>query len=201
MANQGVNRGRRRFLVAATSVVGGAGVAAVAAPMLASLQPSARAQAAGAPVEVALGEIEPGQRISVEWRGQPIWVVRRTDEMIEGLSKITDRLRDPHSEVEEQQPPYAQNEHRSIDPEFLVVIGICTHLGCSPSYRPEIGDPEMGAAWQGGWLCGCHGSRFDMAGRVYSNMPAATNLVIPPYKYLTDDVILVGEDDEEGGTV
>jgi len=199
MANQGVNRGRRRFLVAATSVVGGAGVVAAVTPFLASLQPSARAQAAGAPVEVDISQIEPGQRISVEWRGQPIWVVRRTDEMLEGLSKITDRLRDPESEAE-QQPEYAQNEHRSIDPEILVVIGICTHLGCSPSYRPEIGDPGMGADWQGGWLCGCHGSRFDMAGRVYRNMPAALNLEIPPHHYITDDLLLVGEH-EDGGTV
>lgn len=196
MADQGVNRGRRRFLVAATSVVGGAGVAAVAAPFLASLQPSARAQAAGAPVEFDVSAIEPGQRVSVEWRGQPIWVVRRTDEMIAGLSEIRDRLRDPDSEVESQQPEYARNEHRSREEEFLVVIGICTHLGCSPSYRPEIGDPEMGSDWQGGWLCGCHGSRFDLAGRVYRNMPAATNLVIPRHMYRTDTVLVIGEDED-----
>ncbi|WP_026279051.1 MULTISPECIES: ubiquinol-cytochrome c reductase iron-sulfur subunit [Thioalkalivibrio] len=200
MANQGVNRGRRRFLVAATTVVGGAGVAAVATPFLASLQPSARAQAAGAPVEFDVSEVEPGQRVSIEWRGQPVWIVRRTDEMLEGLSKVTDRLRDPDSENEAQQPEYAQNEHRSIKPEVLVVIGICTHLGCSPSFRPEIGDPDMGSDWQGGWLCGCHGSRFDMAGRVYRNMPAVDNLEIPPHHYITDDLLLVGED-EDGGTV
>ena len=196
MANQGVNRGRRRFLVAATSVVGGAGVAAVATPFLASLQPSARAQAAGAPVEFDVSAVEPGQRVSVEWRGQPIWVVRRTDEMIAGLSEVTDRLRDPESEVESQQPAYAQNEYRSRDPEVLVVIGICTHLGCSPTYRPEIGDPEMGADWQGGWLCGCHGSRFDLAGRVYRNMPAATNLVVPRHMYRTDTLLVIGEDED-----
>lgn len=200
MANQGVNRGRRRFLVAATTVVGGAGVAAVATPFLASLQPSARAQAAGAPVEFDVSAVEPGQRVSIEWRGQPIWIVRRTDEMLEGLTKVTDRLRDPDSENEAQQPEYAQNEHRSIKPEVLVVIGICTHLGCSPTFRPEIGDPDMGSDWQGGWLCGCHGSRFDMAGRVYRNMPAVDNLEIPPHHYITDDLLLVGED-EDGGTV
>lgn len=200
MANQGVNRGRRRFLVAATTVVGGAGVAAVATPFLASLQPSARAQAAGAPVEFDASEVEPGQRVSIEWRGQPIWIVRRTEEMLEGLTKVTDRLRDPDSENEDQQPEYAQNEHRSIKPELLVVIGICTHLGCSPTFRPEIGDPGMGSDWQGGWLCGCHGSRFDMAGRVYRNMPAVDNLEIPPHHYITDDLLLVGED-EDGGTV
>ncbi|WP_026304770.1 ubiquinol-cytochrome c reductase iron-sulfur subunit [Thioalkalivibrio sp. AKL8] len=196
MANQGVNRGRRRFLVAATSVVGGAGVAAVAAPFLASLQPSARAQAAGAPVEFDVAAVEPGQRVSVEWRGQPIWVVRRTDEMVAGLAEVADRLRDPDSEVESQQPEYAQNEYRSRKPEILVVIGICTHLGCSPSYRPEIGDPEMGSDWQGGWLCGCHGSRFDLAGRVYRNMPAATNLVIPRHMYRTDTLLVIGEDED-----
>ncbi|WP_026289194.1 ubiquinol-cytochrome c reductase iron-sulfur subunit [Thioalkalivibrio sp. ALMg11] len=196
MANQGVNRGRRRFLVAATSVVGGAGVAAVAAPFLASLQPSARAQAAGAPVEFDVAAVEPGQRVSVEWRGQPIWVVRRTDEMVAGLAEVADRLRDPDSEVESQQPAYAQNEYRSRDPEILVVIGICTHLGCSPTYRPEIGDPEMGSDWLGGWLCGCHGSRFDLAGRVYRNMPAVTNLVIPRHMYRTDTLLVIGEDED-----
>jgi ubiquinol-cytochrome c reductase iron-sulfur subunit len=200
MANQGVNRGRRRFLVAATSVVGGAGVVAVATPFLASLQPSARAQAAGAPVEFDVTEVEPGQRVSIEWRGQPIWIVRRTDEMLEGLSQVTDRLRDPDSENEAQQPEYAQNEHRSIKPEILVLIGICTHLGCSPSFRPEIGDPGMGSDWQGGWLCGCHGSRFDMAGRIYRNMPAVDNLEVPPHHYITDNLLLVGED-EDGGAV
>ncbi|WP_026300959.1 MULTISPECIES: ubiquinol-cytochrome c reductase iron-sulfur subunit [unclassified Thioalkalivibrio] len=200
MANQGVNRGRRRFLVAATTVVGGAGVAAVATPFLASLQPSARAQAAGAPVEFDVTEVEPGQRVSIEWRGQPIWIVRRTDEMLDGLSQVTDRLRDPDSENEAQQPEYAQNEHRSIKPEILVLIGICTHLGCSPSFRPEIGDPGMGSDWQGGWLCGCHGSRFDMAGRVYRNMPAVDNLEVPPHHYITDNLLLVGED-EDGGAV
>ncbi len=199
MANEGVSRGRRRFLVAATSVVGGAGGVALAAPFVASLQPSARAQAAGAPVEVNVSQIEPGQRISVGWRGRPVWVVRRTPEMLDLLPGIRDRLRDPDSEQVAQQPEYARNPHRSIDPEIVVLIGLCTHLGCSPTYRPEIGAAEMGADWAGGWLCGCHGSRFDMAGRVYRNMPAALNLEVPPHHYLSDDVILVGED-PDGGT-
>ncbi len=198
MANQGMDRGRRRFLVAATSVVGGAGVVALAAPFVASLQPSARAQAAGAPVEVNVAQIEPGQRISVGWRGRPVWVVRRTPEMLDLLSEIRGRLRDPDSEMEGQQPHYAQNEHRSIKPEFLVLIGLCTHLGCSPAFRPDIGAAELGADWPGGWLCGCHGSRFDMAGRVYRNMPAALNLEVPPHRYLSDNVILVGEHTEGG---
>lgn len=199
MANEGVDRGRRRFLVAATSVVGGAGVVAVAAPFLASWQPSARAQAAGAPVEVNISQIEPGQRISVGWRGRPVWLVRRTPEMLEALPTIRDRLRDPDSEETGQQPEYARNEYRSIDPEILVLVGICTHLGCSPAYRPEMGAPDAGADWAGGWLCACHGSRFDMAGRVYRNVPAHLNLEVPPYHFASDELIIVGEH-PEGGT-
>jgi ubiquinol-cytochrome c reductase iron-sulfur subunit len=198
MANEGVDRGRRRFLVAATSVVGGAGAVALAVPFLGSWQPSARAQAAGAPVEVNISQIEPGQRVSVGWRGRPVWVVRRTPEMLEALPEIRGRLRDPDS-VERQQPPYAQNEYRSIEPEILVLIGICTHLGCSPAYRPEMGAPEVGADWMGGWLCACHGSRFDMAGRVYRNVPAPLNLEVPPYHFANDDLIIVGEH-ADGGT-
>lgn len=199
MANQAVDRGRRRFLVAATSVVGGAGVVALATPFVTSLQPSARAQAAGAPVEVNVSQIEPGQRISVGWRGRPVWIVRRTPEMLDLLPEIGDRMRDPNSEVASQQPEYAQNTHRSIRPEILVLIGICTHLGCSPAFRPEIGAAEMGGDWPGGWFCGCHGSRFDMAGRVFRNMPAALNMEVPPHYYVSDDLIVVGEH-AEGGT-
>ncbi|WP_018232409.1 ubiquinol-cytochrome c reductase iron-sulfur subunit [Thioalkalivibrio thiocyanodenitrificans] len=195
MANEGVNQGRRRFLVAATTVVGGAGVVAAAIPFLASWQPSARAQAAGAPVEVDISQIEPGQLIRVEWRGQPVWVVRRTEEMLDSLAELTPRLRDPDSEVESQQPPYAQNIHRSIKPEYLVVVGVCTHLGCSPAYRPEVAPDDLGPEWRGGFFCGCHGSRFDLAGRVYRNLPAPTNLVIPPHFYLSDTLLLVGEDE------
>ncbi|MFN4262870.1 MAG: ubiquinol-cytochrome c reductase iron-sulfur subunit [Thioalkalivibrionaceae bacterium] len=198
MANEGIDRGRRRFLLATTTVVGGAGVAAVAVPFVASLQPSARAQAAGAPVEVNISAIEPGQLLNVGWRGNPIWIVRRTEEMLEGLTEVRDRLRDPASEVASQQPEYAQNETRSIEPETLVLIGICTHLGCSPTYRPEIAPADMGPDWRGGWLCGCHGSRFDMAGRVYRNMPAATNLVVPPHYYIDEGRILVGEHGDRG---
>ncbi len=195
MANEGVNQGRRRFLVAATTVVGGAGVVAAAIPFLASWQPSARAQAAGAPVEVDISQIEPGQLIRVEWRGQPVWVLRRTEEMLESLDVLTPRLRDPDSEVESQQPSYAQNTHRSIKPEYLVVIGVCTHLGCSPAFRPEVAPDDLGPEWRGGFFCGCHGSRFDLAGRVYRNLPAPTNLVIPPHVYLSDTLLLVGEDE------
>jgi ubiquinol-cytochrome c reductase iron-sulfur subunit len=195
MANEGVNQGRRRFLVAATTVVGGAGIVAAAIPFVASWKPSARAQAAGAPVEVDISLVEPGQLIRVEWRGRPVWIVRRTEEMLESLPELNQRLRDPDSEVESQQPSYAKNIHRSIRPEFLVVIGVCTHLGCSPAYRPEVAPDDLGPEWRGGFFCGCHGSRFDLAGRVYRNLPAPTNLVIPPHMYLSDTLLLVGEDE------
>lgn len=194
MANEGVNQGRRRFLVAATTVVGGAGVVAAAVPFVASWKPSARAQAAGAPVEVDVSLVEPGQLIRVEWRGRPVWIVRRTEEMLEALPTLNPRLRDPESELETQQPPYARNIHRSIKPEILVLIGVCTHLGCSPAYRPEVAPDDLGPEWRGGFFCGCHGSRFDLAGRVYRNLPAPTNLVVPPHMYLSDNLLVVGED-------
>lgn len=200
MVNEGVDRGRRRFLVAATSVVGAAGGVAVAVPFLSTWKPSARAQAAGAPVEVNVAAIEPGQQINVGWRGRPVWIVRRTQEMIDRLEENRPRLRDPDSLTVSQQPAYAQNEFRSIRPEFLVLIGICTHLGCSPAFRPQVASADMGSDWLGGWLCACHGSRFDLAGRVYRNVPAALNLEVPPHRFLDDNVILVGVD-AEGGTV
>lgn len=190
-----VDKSRRRFLVGATSVVGAVGVVAVLVPFVRSMNPSERAKAAGAPVEVDLSQLEPGQKINVEWRGKPVWVVRRTEQMIADLAVIEDRLRDPKSEVVTQQPPYAQNDTRAIKPEFLVLVGICTHLGCSPTYRPEVAPADLGQDWKGGFFCPCHGSRFDMAGRVYKNVPAATNLVVPPYTYLSDNRILVGVDE------
>jgi ubiquinol-cytochrome c reductase iron-sulfur subunit len=158
------------------------------------MQPSARARAAGAPVEVDVGKIAPGEMIRVEWRGQPVWIVHRTDEMLSSLSALSSKLRDPDSAVETQQPAYAKNEVRSIKPEYLVLVGICTHLGCSPTFRPEPAPADLGAEWKGGFFCPCHGSRFDLAGRVYQNVPAATNLIVPPYTYLTETRILVGED-------
>jgi ubiquinol-cytochrome c reductase iron-sulfur subunit len=175
-------------------VVGGAGALAVAWPFLSSMQPSARARAAGAPVEVDVSKIEPGGLVRVEWRGQPVWIVHRTDEMLGNLSALSSQLRDPDSAVETQQPAYAKNEVRSIKPEYLVLVGICTHLGCSPTFRPEPAPADLGAEWKGGFFCPCHGSRFDLAGRVYKNVPAATNLIVPPYTYLTETRILVGED-------
>jgi ubiquinol-cytochrome c reductase iron-sulfur subunit len=194
MATVAVDKSRRRFLIASTSVVGGAGALAVAWPFLSSMQPSARARAAGAPVEVDVSRIEPGEMIRVEWRGQPVWIVHRTDEMLSSLSALSSKLRDPDSAVETQQPAYAKNEVRSIKPEYLVLVGICTHLGCSPTFRPEPAPADLGAEWKGGFFCPCHGSRFDLAGRVYQNVPAATNLIVPPYTYLTETRILVGED-------
>ena len=183
---------RRRFLTAATSVVGGAGLVAVAWPFVSSMQPSAQARAAGAPVEISVAKVEPGMLIRQEWRGKPIWVVGRSEQMLKNLSKLDSQLRDPHSTVTSQQPAFAQNEYRSMKPEYLVLIGICTHLGCSPTFRPEIAPPDLGPKWLGGFFCACHGSRYDLAGRVYNNMPAPLNLEVPPYKYLNNTRILVG---------
>ena len=188
MSSDGIDKSRRRFLTAATSVVGGAGVVAVAVPFLASWNPSARAQSAGAPVEADIGKLEPGQQLVVKWRGKPVWIVRRDEEAIATLAKATDVLRDPASD-ESNQPEYAKNEYRSIKPEYLVVVGICTHLGCSPTYRPEIT-----ADWMGGFFCPCHGSKFDLSGRVYSGVPAPTNLDVPPYRFVSETTVLVGED-------
>lgn len=184
---------RRRLLVQGASVVGGLGAVALAVPLLGSMSPSARAKAAGAPVQADISKLSPGQLVTVEWRGKPVWVVSRTEETLKTLEADTERLSDPASEVE-QQPTYAQNPARSIRPETLVVIGICTHLGCSPSYRPELAPADLGADWDGGFFCPCHGSKFDMAGRVYKGVPAPTNLEIPPYRFVDDNTIIVGED-------
>jgi ubiquinol-cytochrome c reductase iron-sulfur subunit len=193
--NEGVtNGGRRKFLVAASSAVGGVAAVGVAVPMLMSMLPSARAKAAGAPVEIDISKVEPGSYVAVEWRGKPVWVVNRTKEMLDNLPKNDGALTDPKSEAATQQPTYCVNPVRSIKPEYLVLVGICTHLGCSPTYRPEVAPADLGAEWHGGWFCPCHGSRFDLAARVYAGSPAPTNLVIPPHKYLNDGLILVGED-------
>lgn len=185
---------RRRMLIAATAVVGAAGTAAFATPLLISWMPSARAKAAGAPIEVNISKIEPGQLVRVIWRGKPIWLVKRTDQMLKDLPSNDTLLVDPESTVDTQQPEYTKNKTRSRKPEMLVLIGICTHLGCSPTYRPEVAPADLGAAWKGGFYCPCHGSRFDLAGRVFKNVPAPTNLVVPPHFYKTDDVLRIGED-------
>lgn len=191
-----VNLGRRRFLTASATVVGGVGVAYLAVPFIAAWAPSERAQAAGAPVEGDISKLDPGAMMTLEWRGKPVWLIRRTDRMLEALPTLNPLLRDPNSEVAEQQPEYAQNEYRSIKPELLVLVGICTHLGCSPTYRPDFAPPDLGPDWKGGFFCPCHGSRFDLAGRVFQGVPAPTNLEVPPYQFLDDTRILIGDDSE-----
>ena len=193
MSQQEVDRERRKFLVAATAAVGTAGAAAVAWPFIASMLPSARAKAAGAPIEVDISKIEPGASLTVEWRGKPVWVVHRTKEMLDLLGKHDNQLADPTSYAP-QQPAYCKNKNRSIREEYLVAVAICTHLGCSPTYRKEIGAADLGADWPGGFFCPCHGSRFDLAARVYKGVPAPTNLVIPPHKYVSEGLLLVGVD-------
>lgn len=195
MNNGDVSQGRRRFLIGATSVVGGVGVVGAAVPFLGSWNPSAKAEAAGAPVTVNVSKLEPGQQITVEWRGQPVWIIRRTDEMLENIEKLNDRVKDPNSEVP-QQPAYIDGILRSLKPEFAVLVGLCTHLGCVPSYRPEVAPADLGDEWLGGLFCPCHGSRYDMAGRVYAAQPAPTNLVVPPYRYDDDSTLTIGLDPE-----
>ena len=195
MSDNGVNRSRRRFLVAATSVVGAAGVVGVVTPFVKSWNPSAKARAAGAPVKVNLSKLEPGQQIVYEWRGKPVFVVRRTKSMLNALPSLDNRLRDPGSDKSEQ-PSYAKNKARSSKPEYLILVGLCTHLGCSPKYLPEVKPMDFDANWKGGYHCPCHGSKFDLAGRVYKGVPAPTNLVVPPYTYESDVVVIIGKDKE-----
>jgi ubiquinol-cytochrome c reductase iron-sulfur subunit len=191
-----VDNSKRRFLTTAASVVvGGAGAAAVAVPFVSSMLPSAKAQAAGAPVEVDISKIEQGQLITVEWRGKPVWVLNRSAESLSMLPELDNELVDPNSTAD-QQPEYCQNESRSIRENIVVLVGICTHLGCSPTYRPELSPADLGADWKGGFFCPCHGSRYDLAGRVFKNMPAPKNLEVPPYHFLGDNVIVVGKDAE-----
>jgi ubiquinol-cytochrome c reductase iron-sulfur subunit len=195
MSNQGkVDCGRRRLIVA-TAAVGGVGAVGALVPFVSSLLPSERAKAAGAPVEVDIGKLAEGQMMTVEWRGKPVWIINRTKDMLATLPKLDDKVADPKSEKTSQQPPYAANPTRSIKENLMVVIGICTHLGCSPSAKFKAGAEEgMGADWLGGFLCPCHGSTFDFAGRVFKAKPAPTNLEVPPHVYLTDTRILIGED-------
>jgi len=193
MSKSEVDRSKRRFLIAATTAVGGVAAVGAAIPFVMSMLPSERAKAAGAPVEVDISKIEPGMILNVEWQGKPVWVVNRTKEMLAALSKLDSKMVDPKSEIP-QQPDYCKNATRSIKPEILVAVGICTHLGCSPTYRPEMAPADLGPDWAGGFFCPCHGSRFDMAARVYSGVPAPTNLVIPKHKYLSDGRLLIGDD-------
>jgi len=199
MSQDGSNHSRRRFLTGATSVVGAVGVVAAAVPFVKSWAPSAKARAAGAPVKANIGKIELGQMTVVEWRGKPVYVVRRTPEVLAQLAeKVRDFVADPDS-ADDSRPEYVTGDSRSIagHEEFLVAVGLCTHLGCAPKYRPDVGAEDLGGEeWFGGFFCPCHGSKFDLSGRVYKNVPAPTNLEVPPYRFESDTVIVIGEDQE-----
>jgi len=195
MADKELDQGKRRFLLGATGVVGGVAGAATAVPFVASMLPSERAKAAGAPVEADIGNLAPGEMTRVEWRGKPVWIVRRTQEMLATVKQSEEKVADPKSERnKELTPEYARNEFRSIKPEYLVVVGICSHLGCSPVDKFKAQPEAFETDWKGGFYCPCHGSLFDLAGRVYKNKPAPDNLTVPPHKYLSDTKLLIGED-------
>lgn len=196
MSETAADPDRRRFLTGTAAVLGGIGAGVAAIPFAATFQPSARAKAIGAPVEADIGAIEPGQQVTFKWRGKPVWVIRRTEEQLAALEALGDDiLSDPASEKSEQ-PEFALNPFRALNKEYLVLVGICTHLGCSPSFRPTAG-PEVGADWKGGFYCPCHGSKFDLSGRVFANVPAPTNMAVPPYYFLSEDRILIGELEED----
>ncbi|MAD67269.1 MAG: ubiquinol-cytochrome c reductase iron-sulfur subunit [Porticoccaceae bacterium] len=199
MNGEVVNESRRKFLLGATSVVGGAGVVGAAVPFVASWQPSAKAKAAGAPVKVNISKLEPGARMVVEWRGKPVYIVRRTEESLAAINALdTDILRDADS-VEAKQPAYVDGSARTLSgkEEYLILVGLCTHLGCAPLYRPDVGAADLGGdAWLGGFFCPCHGSKFDLSGRVFAGVPAPKNLEIPPHSYESDSVVVIGIDTE-----
>lgn len=190
-----IDEERRKFLLNSTCALGGVGVLCALTPFVSSLLPSAKAQALGAPVEVDLSKMEPGEQAIIEWRGKPVWIIRRTKDMLNHLSGHDSELRDPDSLVA-QQPEYAQNKYRAINPEYLVLVGICTHLGCSPKYKPSL--EELGKDWPGGFFCPCHGSTFDLSGRVFKGVPAPINLEVPPYRFVNSHTIVIGEEAEEG---
>jgi len=191
--NNGIDKKRRHFLTAAATVVGGVGVLATAVPFVSTLSPSARTRAIGGPVEADISKLKPGEMQIEKWRGKPVWILRRSEESIAELVEMVDALRDPESDVE-QQPEYAKNGHRSVNPEYLVVVGLCTHLGCSPKYRSKNEGEEFGADWKGGFFCPCHGSKFDLAGRVFKGVPAPANLLVPKYQFISETKILIGDD-------
>ena len=197
-SEDGIDKKRREFLAKTTAAIGAMGLAAVAFPFGAYLLPSKTAEAAGAPIKVDISHMQPGEQKTVNWRGKPVWIVRRKAEEVAELNKLNDLLRDPYSHVE-QQPQYARNVYRSVKPEYLVLVGICTHLGCAPTYRPEQG--VIDREWPGGFFCTCHGSKFDLAGRVFKGVPAPINLEVPPYVFLDDKTILIGSDKAEVNSV
>jgi ubiquinol-cytochrome c reductase iron-sulfur subunit len=191
-----IDNQKRRFLTQSAAVVGAIGAGFAVTPFISSMQPSAKAQASGAPVEVDISKMEPGQLIRVMWRGKPVWILKRTPEALATLAEVKDKLLDPNSE-ESEQPEYAANETRSRNPEIFVAVGVCTHLGCSPTYRPDQRPADLGPDWLGGFFCPCHGSLFDLAGRVYKGVPAPKNLEIPPYRYLSESLLFIGGANEE----
>ena len=195
MSQDGVNVGRRRFLIAATSVVGAVGAVGVAIPFIKYWNPSAKAKAAGAPVKVNISKLAPGQQVIVEWQGKPVFVLRRSQEILDNARKLESKLRDVGSQ-ESEQPSYAQNEFRAIREDILVLVGLCTHLGCSPKFVPEVKPMDFDPDWMGGYYCPCHGSKYDLAGRVYLGVPAPTNMLVPPYLFQGDDILIVGVDEE-----
>ena len=200
MANDAVvDKGRRRFLTATTAVVGGAGVVAAVIPFVKSWEPSAAAKSAGAPVEADISKIEPGQKVTFAWRGLPVFVVNRTKPQLDTLKSVDSLLKDPESSNADQQPAYAKNEWRSIKPEWLVVTGICTHLGCVPDFFPDLKPEPFDPNWKGGFYCPCHKSRYDLSGRVFSGVPAPKNLPVPPYHFVDDSHIQIGVDPKEAG--
>lgn len=196
MKYNGVDDSKRQFLTSALTVVGAIGTGYLAVPFLSQMQPSVKTLAAGAPVEVDLSKLEPGQLLRAAWRGKPVWILNRTPTILENIKSVQDQLSDPESKSSIQ-PENTKNEFRSIKPEIFVALGLCTHLGCSPTFRPEVAPHDLGSDWKGGFFCPCHGSKFDLAGRVYSGLPAPTNLEIPPHRYLSDTLLLIGE---EGGS-
>lgn len=196
MSQDGVNKSRRTLLVGATTAVGAVGAGFVAVPFVKSWNPSERAKAAGAPAKVDTSKIEPGAMVVAEWRGKPVYVAKRTEQTLSLLESLNSVLKDPSNSNKAQQPGYADNLYRSRKPELSVILGVCTHLGCAPKYHPEVKPEPFDADWKGGYYCPCHGSRFDLSGRVYSGSPAADNLVIPPYSYDSDSVIVIGVDEE-----
>jgi ubiquinol-cytochrome c reductase iron-sulfur subunit len=192
MIDERVDKSKRQFLTTALTVVGAVGSGYLAVPFLSQMQPSVKAMAAGAPVEVDISKIEEGQLIRVAWRGKPVWILQRSPEVLKTLTTLDGELRDPQS-VESSQPDSSKNPSRSLKPEIFVAVGLCTHLGCSPTFRPEVAPHDLGENWKGGFFCPCHGSWFDLAGRVYKGVPAPTNLEVPPYRYVNDTQIIIGE--------
>ncbi|MGB1140274.1 MAG: ubiquinol-cytochrome c reductase iron-sulfur subunit [Halioglobus sp.] len=196
MSSDGVNSGRRKFLTAATSAVGVAGAVGIATPFVGSWNPSAKAKAAGAPVKFDISKMEPGQMANVEWRGKPVYILYRTEEQLGALPGLDPELKDPESLIPDSQPAYIEGVNRSLRPEILVIVGLCTHLGCAPKHRPEVGVTEFTADWQGGFFCPCHGSTFDLSGRVFAGVPASQNLIVPPHSFEDENVLVIGIDSE-----